>query len=274
MKKALMIFLLLLLLQRITAQQDYGNYPVYNGNDLGLTYNKNFSAFRIWSPTATEAELLMYKEGEGGAANTISLSKGDHGTWFTSIKGDYAGTFYTFRVKINNSWSNEVPDPYAKSAGINGKRAMVIDLEQTNPGGWKDDKSPAFSKTNNPVDAIIYELHIRDAGIHNNSGIQQKGKFLGLAELGTLSSNGLATGLSHLKELGVTHVHLLPFYDYSSVDEKSPGNQYNWGYDPLNYNVPEGSYSTDPYNGITRIKELKQMILAFHKNGIRVIFDA
>jgi len=271
-----MIVLLLLLLQKIFAQPDYGQYPVYNGTDLGLTYSKTNSSFRIWSPPATEAELLLYKEGEGGIPfQTVTLNKSESGTWVSSLNGDWAGTFYTFRVKINNNWNNEVPDPYAKAAGVNGRRAMVIDLDQTNPDGWKNDKSPAFSKNNEPVDAVIYELHVRDASIDQHSGIKQKGKFLGLAEPGTLSSEGLSTGLSHLKDLGVTHIHLLPFYDYSSVKENKPDSiQYNWGYDPLNYNVPEGSYSTDPTNGITRIKELKQMIQAFHQKGLRVIFDA
>lgn len=271
-----MILLLLLLLQKIFAQPGYDHYPVYKGNDLGLTYTITSSSFRIWSPPAEDAELLLYKTGEkSDATRTIQLKKGTSGTWFTKLNGDWKGTFYTLRVKINNKWHNEVPDPYAKAVGINGKRAMVVDLEETDPVGWEKDKSPAFSKQNNPTDAIIYELHIRDASIDSNSGIQHKGKFSGLAELGTLSKEGLSTGLSHLKELGVTHIHLLPFYDYNSVDEsKNDSAQYNWGYDPQNYNAPEGSYSTNPYDGITRIKELKQMIAAFHKNGLRVIMDA
>jgi len=262
-------------MKKITAQPDYSKYAVYKGTDLGLTYSKSMSAFRIWSPPAAAAELLLYKEGAGGEAfKTVSLTKGTGGTWLTKLPGDWKGTFYTFRVKVNEAWSNEVPDPYAKAVGVNGKRAMVLDLKQTNPKGWNTDKSPAFSSTNKATDAVIYELHIRDASIGENSGIKNKGKYLGLTEEGTRSKEGLSTGLDHLEELGVTHIHLLPFFDYNSVDEsKLEKKQYNWGYDPLNYNVPEGSYSTDPYNGATRINELKQLVAALHKNGLRVVMD-
>lgn len=274
MSKILLSLFLLCMMNELIAQSNYDQYRVYNG-ELGLTYTKTNSSFKIWSPPAEAVQLLLYKEGEKGIPfKVIDLEKGMNGMWRTAPKGDWKGTFYTFRVKVNNKWSNEVPDPYAKAVGINGKRAMIIDLKDTDPPGWVNDKSPAFSKQNNPTDAVIYELHIRDASIDESSGIKHKGKFLGLAELGTVSKEGLSTGLSHLKELGVTHIHLLPFFDYNSVDESKPEQQYNWGYDPQNYNVPEGSYSTNPYDGITRIKELKQMIQAFHKNGLRVIFDA
>ena len=274
MKKTSMFILLILLLQTLRAQSTYNGYPVYKGNDLGLTYTNTSSQFRIWSPPAKAAQLLFYKEGDAGNAfKTIELKKGQGGTWFTKVEGDLKGTFYTFQVKINDTWNNEVTDPYAKAVGINGKRAMVVDLKETNPPGWVNEKSPAFSKQNNPTDAVIYELHVRDASIADNSGIQHKGKFLGLAEEATKNNEGLSTGLSHLKELGVTHIHLLPFYDYNSNDESKTEPQYNWGYDPLNYNVPEGSYSTNPYDGVIRIKELKQMVGAFHRNGLRVIMD-
>ena len=274
MKTILVSLLLLCMMNEINAQSNYNQYPFYNG-ELGLIYSKKNSSFRIWSPSAKEAQLVLYKDGENGQPfKTIDLTKDINGTWYTTLTGDWKGKFYVFRVMINSKWNNEMPDPYAKAVGINGKRAMVIDLKDTDPQEWANDKSPAFSKHNNPVDAVIYELHVRDASIDENSGIHHKGKFLGLAELGTHSKEELTTGLSHLKELGVTHIHLLPFFDYASVDESKPDHQYNWGYDPLNYNVPEGSYSTNPYDGITRIKELKQMIETFHKNGLRVIFDA
>ena len=274
MKKCYMFFLLLFLLQKLFAQS-YAAYPVYKGDDLGLVYTKESSQFRIWSPMAQEAQLKFYTEGEGGEAlKTIDLTKDSAGTWAVKLEGDQKGMFYAFRVKINNAWSNEVTDPYAKATGINGKRAMVVNLAETNPAGWDTDISPSFSKENKPTDAIIYELHIRDASIAENSGIQYKGKYLGLAQGGTKSADGLSTGLDHLKELGVTHIHLLPFYDYNSVDEAAIHTpQYNWGYDPVNYNVPEGSYSTDPYNGNVRITELKKMIHGFHVKGLRVIMD-
>ena len=176
-----------------------------------------------------------------------------------------------FRVQVDNKWLQEVPDPYAKSVGVNGKRAMVVDLDDTDPVDWSKDKSPALA---NPTDAIIYELHVRDASIAVNSGIKNKGKFLGLTEQGTKNTEGLSTGLDHLKELGVTHIHLLPFYDFYSVDESKPEKlQYNWGYDPLNYNVPEGSYSTNANDGVTRIRELKELVKTFHQNGLSVVMD-
>ena len=270
-----MFLLLIFLIKILSAQTTYSNYPVYEGNDLGLVYSKANSQFRIWSPTAQQAQLLFYEEGDGGTAlKTIELEKGESGTWFSKQEGDLKGTFYTFRVKIKDAWSNEVPDPYARATGVNGKRAMVIDLHETNPAGWETEMVPAFSKNNNATDAVIYELHIRDATIADNSGVQYKGKFLGLAQGGTRSPDGLSTGLDHLRDLGVTHVHLLPFYDYNSVDETDIYKaQYNWGYDPLNYNVPEGSYSTNPYDGSVRIKELKKMIRGFHTKGLRVIMD-
>ena len=275
MKKHFFILLFFVAMQHLQAQYTTENYPVYKGTDLGLTYSKAASIFKIWSPPASAAELLLYKNGDGGAAfKTVELTQGANGSWHTKLSGDLKGTYYTFRVKIKDRWSNEVPDPYAKAVGVNGRRAMVVDLKSTNPAGWVNDKSPSFSAKNKDTDAVIYELHIRDASIDKSAGIKHKGKYLGLTEKGTKSKEGLSTGLSHIKELGVTHVHLLPFFDYNSVDESKPEKaQYNWGYDPLNYNVPEGSYSTNPYDGVTRIKELKQMIAAFHKNGLRVVMD-
>ncbi|HKZ66053.1 MAG TPA: type I pullulanase, partial [Chitinophagaceae bacterium] len=202
---------------------------------------------------------------------TISMQKSKSGTWVTSLKGEQKGKFYAFRVQINNKWLNEVPDPYAKSVGVNGRRAMVVDLNKTDPDAWEKDKSTVLE---NATDAVIYELHIRDATIAANSGITNKGKFLGLTEKGTTNKDSLSTGLDHLKELGVTHIHLLPFYDFLSIDETKRGkSQYNWGYEPLNYDVPEGSYATDAYDGITRIKEMKQLIKAFHENGLNVVMD-
>ncbi len=250
----------------------FSDYPVYPGHDLGLTYSPRQSAFRIWAPTAEKAELVLYAEGMGGTAlQHIFMTKSEGGTWETALQGDQKGKFYAFRILVSGKWLNEVPDPYAKAVGVNGKRAMVVDLHETNPEGWSNDKSPAF---NHATDAIIYELHVRDASIDSNSGIKQKGKFLGLTETGTKNSHGLSTGLDHLKELGITHVHLLPSFDFNSVDEtKLDKPQYNWGYDPLNYNTPEGSYSTNPYDGAVRIKEFKKLVQVFHQNGLRVVMD-
>ncbi|MDP4265215.1 MAG: type I pullulanase [Bacteroidota bacterium] len=277
MKKAIMLAgWMILFLSAFTQKIDYNSYPVYTGTDLGLTYSPRQSLFRIWSPPADNARLLIYKNGITDTASLIiSMKKNTAGTWTAILPGDQKGKFYAFRVHINNEWLDEVPDPYAKAVGVNGKKGMIIDLKQTNPPGWEKDASPpAPLLVERGEAAIIYELHIRDASMAANSGIKNKGKFLGLTERGTKNEEGLSTGLDHLKELGVTHIHLLPCFDFYSVDETRPDlPQYNWGYEPLNYNTPEGSYSTNPYDGAVRIREFKQLVKTFHENGLRVIMD-
>ena len=250
----------------------YDSYPPYAGSDLGLLYSPSMSQFRIWSPYSVKAELRLYTGvNDKKPKRTVRMKKSSGGTWAAAVKGDQKGMFYTFRVWRNGGWSAEVPDPYAIATGVNGKRAMVIDLATTNPPGWENDRMPAFSHA---ADAVIYELHVRDATIHASSGAKHKGKFAGLAETGTTNAAGAGTGLDHIREMGVTHVHLLPVYDFLSVDEtKLNTPQYNWGYEPLNYNVPEGSYATNPYDGITRIRELKQLVQSFHQQGLRVVMD-
>ncbi len=253
-------------------QGDFAKYPVYEGADLGLTYSPATSSFRIWAPTASQAELIFYREGLGGQPlQRIPMEKSSAGTWVARCKGDLKGRFYTFRVQVSGKWLQEVTDPYARSVGVNGQRAMVVDLAATDPAGWEKDRSPAFLHA---TDAIIYELHVRDASISPSSGIRHRGKFLGLTERGTRSPQGLTTGLDHLRELGVTHIHLLPCFDFNSVDERFADKpQYNWGYDPLNYNVPEGSYATQAADGVSRIREFKQLVMALHQSGLRVIMD-
>ena len=277
MKKCVMLLAFIAKLFSGKAQTtDFSKYPVCTDKDLGLTYSSAQSVFKIWTPSAINVHLLVYQSGDGNEMPVIHyMNPGKNGTWSVTVKGDQKGRFYVFKVfskkdGTNGVWLNEVTDPYAKAVGINGKRAMVVDLKETNPVGWEKDKSPLFkSKT----DAIIYELHVRDASISPTSGIKNKGKFLGLTEKGTKNAEGLSTGLDHIRELGVTHVHLLPCYDFNSVDETKSDAKYNWGYDPLNYNVPEGSYSTNPYDGVTRIKEFKQLVKTFHENGLRVVMD-
>ena len=274
MKKLIVLIVLIATASYGTAQNISSRYPVYNGKDLGLTYSPAAATFKIWAPTATAARLNVYKSDMGGSViSSINMNKGENGVWQITVPENLKNSYYTFQVNISNAWSEEVVDPYAKACGTNGLRAQVIDLKETNPVGWEKDKSPNFSSTNKQTDAVIYELHVRDASIHASSGIKNKGKFLGLAEVGTKNSAGQATGLSHIKELGVTHVHLLPFYDYNSVDETKAAVQYNWGYDPVNYNIPEGSYSTNPSDGKVRIKELKELIKTMHSNGLRIIMD-
>lgn len=246
----------------------------YTGNDLGATYTKEKTTFRVWAPTADSVSVRLYKSGNPSAADAIKthpMTADVNGTWVLDVEGDLNGTYYTYIVEIGGT-KTEACDPYARTTGVNGKRAMVIDLDFTDPEGWENDKNPNADKTFN--DAIIYELHVRDLSVDENSGITNKGKYLGLIETGTTNGKGKATGLDHMKELGITHVHLLPVYDYGSVDESRLSTpQFNWGYDPVNYNVPEGSYSTDPTKGEVRVKEFKQMVQGLHDNGISVIMD-
>ncbi len=253
---------------------DFEAEYTYNGNDLGATYTKDKTSFRVWAPTADLVFLNLYSGGTAGVSDLIEqieMKPDVNGTWVAEKSGDLNGTYYTYRVEIGGK-ANEACDPYARTTGLNGKRAMVIDLSSTNPEGWEQDSDPNAGK--NYTDAVIYELHVRDLSTSPDSGITNKGKFLGLTETGTKSPSGVATGLDHIKELGVTHVHLLPVYDFGSVDEGNIyAEQFNWGYDPVNYNVPEGSYSTDPSRGEVRVKEMKQMVQAMHQNGISVIMD-
>lgn len=243
----------------------------YNGNDLGNLYKKEATSFRVWAPTASEVTLNLYKEGSGdNLIESIPMGKNIQGTWYKKVDGDLNGVYYTYKVTVENK-TNEAVDPYAKTAGVNGLRGMVIDLNSTDPEGFREVKKPEFM---NPTDAIIYELHIRDLSADSSSGIKHTGKFLGLTERGTKNKEGHSTGLDHLIDLGITHLHLLPVYDYVTVDEsKLEEPQFNWGYDPENYNVLEGSYSTDPSKGEVRVKEFKEMIKTLHENGIRVVMD-
>ena len=250
----------------------YDDYPVYDGTDLELTYTPTASKFKLWAPTADDVKLLLYDNGdEGSATEIVDMYKSDNGTWETEIKENLKGKFYTFQLKIGEKWLDETPGMWVKATGINGKRAAIIDISETNPDGWENDVRPPLK---NFTDIILYEVHVRDFSVSPNSGIKNKGKFLAFTEFGTKNSAGLSTGIDHLKELGITHVHLLPSYDFASIDESKPEeNKYNWGYDPMNYNVPEGSYSTNPKDPKTRIFEFKKMVQALHSSGIRVIMD-
>jgi len=255
-----------------TEYASFAEYPVYKGDDLGLTYSPTKSTFKVWAPTAEEAKISLYDAGEGGSPiQTQAMEYDRDGVWKVSFSEDLKGKFYTFQVKIKGNWSNEVPDPYVKAVGVNGNRGMVVDLNETNPENWDNDERPALQ---NPTDIILYELHVRDLSSDPNSSIKNTGKFLGLTELGTKSKEGEATGLDHIKDLGITHIHLLPAFDYKSIDESVKNNpNYNWGYDPQNFDTPEGSYATDPYDGAVRIREFKQMVKTLHENGIRVVMD-
>lgn len=201
------------------------------------------------------------------------MNKHRKGVWFNEITNDCQGLYYIYNIYFGKNL-NKTVDPYAIALGVNGKRAMIVDLERTNPEGWVNDKRPELKDF---TDSIIYEAHVRDLPIDENSGVEvlNKGKFKGLIEEGTVIPNtNIKTTLDHIKELGITHIHLLPAFDYGSIDEeKLETPQFNWGYDPTNYNVPEGLYSTDPFDGEVRIKEFKEMVQGFHENGIRVVMD-
>ena len=246
----------------------------YTGSDLGATWSKDKTLFRVWAPTADSVTVHLYQSGTPGCQDLLMqlpMERAAKGTWTAEKTGDLNGVYYTYLVTVEGK-TIEACDPYARTTGVNGQRAMVIDLASTNPQGWEHDKDP---HAGNPItDAVLYELHIRDLSMHQSSNIRNKGKFLGLTETGRHLKSGIPTGLDHIKNLGVTHVHLLPVFDFGSVDEsKNLSKQFNWGYDPVNFNVPEGSYSTDPYNGAVRVKEMKQMVKALHDNGISVVMD-
>ena len=239
-----------------------------------MIYSKVKTLFKLNAPTTVnldgmtgattqidkkkQVEIHIYEDGQGGKAiKTIKMKASGENRWEATVKGDLKGKFYTFDIG-----KGETPGVFAKAVGVNGMRGAIVDMAETNPQGWENDQRPVIQS---PADLVIYEMHWRDFSIDASSGLKNKGKFLAWTE---------PKAIEHLKSLGVNAVHILPSFDYASVDEtKLDTPQYNWGYDPKNYNVPEGSYSTDPYNPVTRIKEFKQMVQALHKAGIRVILD-
>ena len=244
----------------------------YTGNDLGASWSKEKTAFRVWAPTARRVDVNLYKSGTNGTddlIHTISMAYDTNGTWYTEVQGDLNGVYYTYLVQVEGK-AVEACDPYARTTGINGHRAMILDLKSTDPAGWDSDRDP--NAGNRITDDIIYELHVRDLSMDKHSGIVNKGKYLGLTETGT-SCKGIPTGLDHIKSMGITHLHLLPVYDFGFTDESRELPQFNWGYDPENFNVPEGSYATDPRNGAVRVREMKQMVKTLHDNGISVVMD-
>lgn len=243
----------------------------YHGNDLGAVWTKEATRFCLWAPTASQVVLNLYRTGDKeDLFDTVMMEQDSRGVWRKMLQGDWNGIYYTYSVTVDDE-TNEAVDPYARAVGVNGKRGMVINLAETNPEGFVTEKRPAFHGATN---AIIYELHIRDFSADSSSGMRYKGKYLAFTEEETVNSYGDKTGIDYLQELGITHVHLLPAFDFATVDEaRLQEPQYNWGYDPENYNVPEGSYSTDPYHGEVRIMEFKRMVMALHRKGIRVIMD-
>lgn len=252
--------------------ESYSDYPSFSTEWEEMRYTPESTDFMLWAPTADAVKVNLFDEGIGGEpSGSLDMKKGENGQWTLAVNEDLHGKFYTFNVHVDGKWLGDTPGVMAKAVGVNGKRAAIINLDDTDPEGWADDKRPELKNFN---DIILYEMHHRDFSADSLSGIKNKGKFLALTEEGTKNIYGQTTGLDHLKELGITHVHILPSYDYASVDEtRLDTPQYNWGYDPQNYNVPDGSYSTDPYKPEVRIREFKQMVQSLHKAGIRVIMD-
>ncbi|MEE1009507.1 MAG: type I pullulanase [Agathobacter sp.] len=244
---------------------------IYEGNDLGFTYTKDKTKFRLWAPKASKVELCLYDTGDGDTLKEkIEMEKSSGGTWIYECDGDLNGIYYVYDV-CNDGTSKQTLDPYAKAVGVNGVRSMVVDLESTNPDGFDKDKGPVYE---NKTDLIVTEISVADTTADESCHAKNKGKFLGLIERGLKTDKGYATGFDHILEMGVTHVQLMPMFDFASIDESDLSReQYNWGYDPLNYNVPEGSYSLDPFHGEVRVKELKEVVKAFHDEGIGVIMD-
>ena len=255
----------------------YDAQYAYSGNDLGCTYTKEKTTFKVWSPEASSVVLCRYEQGNGGSViEEVPMTKGDKGVWSYTVNGDIVNTYYTYKVTVNGT-TKEAVDIYAKAAGVNGQRAMVVDLDSTDPENW--DTNYQREKTL-LSDIIVWEVHIRDFSIDVSSGVstENRGKYKAFTESTTINGEGrVASCVDYLKQLGVTHVQILPMYDYASVDEtnvsSSLSTNYNWGYDPLNYNVPEGSYSSNPYDGNVRITEMKEMIQALHDAGIKVVMD-
>lgn len=259
---------------------------MYEGGDLGCHYTQNESIFKVWAPTAGKVSLALYKD--AGSYNSrgavtdhsggfeIGMRRTEGGVWFLHFSGDLAGQYYMYKVEDQTGKIRYAVDPYARAVSANGQRTAIVDMKAENPSGWENDKKPA---SRGIEDAVLYELHVRDFSIDPDSGMRYKGKFKAFTETGLRDSEGNQLGIDHLSELGVTHVHLLPIFDFETVNElgvddpDSKEPKYNWGYDPQHYNVPEGSYSTDPGKPGVRIRECKEMIMALHRKGIRVVMD-
>lgn len=250
----------------------------YAGNDLGATYSAGSTAFRLWAPLATAVQLSVYKDDAGTVLQKVSMTKSTNGTWSATVSGDLKNMYYDYQV-TNFGDSESAVDPYATGISVNGKYGMVVDLPTTNPSGWSTDK---YRSTKSPTDATIYETHVRDFSINPDSGITHKGKYLAFTETNTKTSKGVPSGVASLKQLGVNYVEMQPVQGCATLDEvgggsstlvtSTNGSLYNWCYDPRNYNVPNGAYATDP-RGTARITELKQAVMALHKQKMGVILD-
>lgn len=252
----------------VFGSEEFAEKYNYDG-ELGAVVKGNTTEFKLWAPTASKVVLNLFQSGNGGSAyQTIEMEKADKGVWLKNIENCGHGTYYTYTVTTSLE-TQEAVDPYARSAGVNGDRGMVVDLSRTNPDGWG---SVSYMTTARYTDAVIWEVHMRDFS-NKISQSRYKGKFMAFTERGLKNSAGISVGVDYLLDLGVTHVHLMPSYDYATVDEANPDSGFNWGYDPKNYNVPEGSYSTNPYDGEVRVTEFKKMVQSLHEAGLSVVMD-
>ncbi len=236
---------------------------------LGTIYYDSHTIFRVWAPEAESVMLNLYESDTAEHPIERHAMSNRNGVWECTILGDLHGHYYTYTL-FSEGWERETIDIYARSAGCNGTRGMVFDMAKTNPEGWEDSQRVKLA---NYTDAVIYELHVRDFSADPGANFKYPGKFLAFTEENVTNRQGIPVGLDHIASLGVTHIHLLPVYDFATIDEDEDKPQYNWGYDPLNYNVPEGSYSTNPHDGLCRVREFKQMVQAIHKRGMGVIMD-
>lgn len=248
---------------------DIADNECYFDGVLGAIYSKEHTTFRLWSPPAATVTLNLYPDGDSSEPISRIPMKKKNGRWEITVGDDLDGVYYTYTVNIAGKESETI-DIYARSAGVNGKRGLIFDPEQTNPDHW--DRYPHV-KLEKYTDAVIYELHVRDYSSDPSGKFLKRGKFISFAEKNVTNTAGDTIGLDYIASLGVTHIHLLPVFDFQTVDESSSKPQYNWGYDPMNYNIPEGSYSTDPYDGLVRVREFKELVKAIHKRGMGVIMD-
>jgi pullulanase len=247
----------------------------YPHDDLGAIYRPQSTTLKLWAPTALGVEIMLFENATAPSVSTIPMTCDRNGIWSVTLKGDFDGKYYLYRITFPGAIGDkpkvvQVNDPCARGCSANTGRTLIYDPVKTNPEGWDRDQ---FVALKNNVDAILYEVHVRDFSINTNSGISHRGKFLGLVEAGTTTPDGEKSGLDHLTELGITHVHLLPVNDYAGGDERQKEyTWYNWGYDPVLFNTPEGSYASDP-DGTARQKEFKRMIQSFHQRNIGVVMD-
>ncbi|MBQ1945112.1 MAG: type I pullulanase, partial [Ruminococcus sp.] len=252
-----------------------------NTNDFGAKYSKASTTWKTWSPNAASVKVKLYHTGSdneagAGAIGEYDMTKGSAGIWSVTLQGDYKDVYYTYLVNVNGA-VNETQDIYSQAVGVNGNRSMVVDLDSTDPEGWDTDHHVFQSS---PTASVVWEAHVRDFSIAANSGVSEenKGRYLAFTEGGTTlngQAGAMSTCVDYLVENGINTVQLQPIYDFGSVNETiaSSSTNRNWGYDPVNYNVPEGSYSSNPYDGNVRIKEFKQLVQALHDRGITVVMD-